>query len=44
MHRFFVPPESISDGHATLSGDQARHIARVLRQGPGDSNILLDNT
>ena len=44
MHRFFVPPESISDGHATLSGDQARHIARVLRQGPGDSIILLDNT
>ena len=44
MHRFFVPPESIVDGQATLSGDQARQIARVLRQAPGDSIILLDNT
>ena len=44
MHRFFVPPESISDGRAALSGDQARQIARVLRQSPGDSIILLDNS
>lgn len=44
MHRFFVPPESISDGKATLSGDQAHQIARVLRQAPGDSIVLLDNS
>ncbi|MDP6513222.1 MAG: 16S rRNA (uracil(1498)-N(3))-methyltransferase [SAR202 cluster bacterium] len=44
MHRFFVPPESILDGKAILSGDQAHQIARVLRQAPGDGIILLDNT
>ena len=44
MHRFFVPPESIFYGKATLSGDQAHQIARVLRQAPGDSIVLLDNS
>jgi|AP95_1055475.scaffolds.fasta_scaffold109278_1 16S rRNA (uracil1498-N3)-methyltransferase len=44
MHRFFVPPESISDGSATLTGDQARQIARVLRLSSGDTIILLDNS
>lgn len=39
-----MPPDFISDGQATLTGDQARQIARVLRQAPGDSIILLDNT
>ena len=44
MHRFFVPAYWISGQDATLRGDTARQIRRVLRMSPGDEIVLLDNT
>jgi 16S rRNA (uracil1498-N3)-methyltransferase len=44
MHRFFVPPESIRQHTVGISGPLARQIARVLRQRPGDTIIVLDDT
>jgi 16S rRNA (uracil1498-N3)-methyltransferase len=44
MHRFFVPPESISQDSVGISGPQARQIALVLRQRPGDTIVVLDDT
>ena len=44
MHRFFVPPESIIQDTVGISGPQARQIALVLRQRPGDTIIVLDDT
>jgi 16S rRNA (uracil1498-N3)-methyltransferase len=38
--RFFV--ESFGDGRATLSGDAAHHLGRVLRAEPGQSYELSD--
>jgi 16S rRNA (uracil1498-N3)-methyltransferase len=38
--RFFV--ESFSNGRATLSGDAAHHLGRVLRAEPGQSYELSD--
>ena len=42
MPRFFVKKEDISDGVATLYGDDARHIARSLRMAVGDELTLTD--
>jgi 16S rRNA (uracil1498-N3)-methyltransferase len=44
MHRFFVSREAIGSKRASLEGDQAWQIARVLRLKPGAHVILLDNT
>lgn len=44
MHRFFVPPSWIQDNMVTISGPQARQIARVLRMRPGDVVMVLDNS
>ena len=44
MHRFFVPPESIKQETLSIVGAQARQIALVLRQRPGDTIIVLDDT
>ncbi|HWE38440.1 MAG TPA: RsmE family RNA methyltransferase [Isosphaeraceae bacterium] len=35
-------PGPITAGRATLTGDEARHLARVRRLGPGDAVELLD--
>jgi 16S rRNA (uracil1498-N3)-methyltransferase len=40
--RFFVP--SITDGEAVLSGDDAHHLARVLRVEPGQQYEISDGT
>lgn len=40
--RFYVPREGISGGHATVKGEQARHIVSVLRKKPGDPIVLFD--
>ena len=44
LHRFFIPPNQIHQETATLSGDQARQIANVLRLGVGDHIYVLDNS
>ena len=43
MHRFFVPPESISDGEVTFSAQQSRQIAVVLRLAEGERCVVLDD-
>lgn len=43
FHRFFIKPEQIQKGSVTLSGNQARQIAGVLRLSPGDTIQVLDN-
>jgi 16S rRNA (uracil1498-N3)-methyltransferase len=35
MRRFFVRPEDIREPELRLRGDEANHLARVLRLGPG---------
>lgn len=41
---FFCDPDDVGAGHAVLRGEQARHLARVLRAGPGDPVSLADGT
>jgi 16S rRNA (uracil1498-N3)-methyltransferase len=42
--RFFVPPDSIRDGIATLPSDQAHHLRDVLRIGAGEVVEIFDGT
>lgn len=42
MRRFFINKEDITDTHGTITGDEARHMTRVLRLKPGNTVILLD--
>jgi 16S rRNA (uracil1498-N3)-methyltransferase len=44
VHRFFLPPGSISDDDVAIPADQARQIRSVLRLRPGDHIIVLDNS
>jgi 16S rRNA (uracil1498-N3)-methyltransferase len=44
MHRFYVPPSCIAHGEATIQGEAARQICRVLRMQPGDSVCLFDGS
>ena len=44
MHRFFVPPSWVQGNEVTITGPQARQMARVLRLRPGDKVIVLDNS
>jgi len=44
MHRFFVTDQSLRGKQVTLTGQQAHQIHNVLRMGPGDHIIVLDNT
>ena len=44
MHRFFVPPTWIQSGIASLEGDVAHRVGRVLHMSAGDEVILLDNS
>ena len=39
--RFYLS-QPVADGRATLSGDQAHHLSRVMRSKPGDQVILFD--
>jgi 16S rRNA (uracil1498-N3)-methyltransferase len=43
-HHFFVRPDDIDDGIVTISGDEARHAARVLRVRPGEAITVADDT
>lgn len=42
MHRFFVGPAQITDRNIRIDKDQARHIEKVLRLGPGDIVQVFD--
>jgi len=44
MHRFFVTDQSLRGKQVTLTGKLAHQIRNVLRMGPGDHIIMLDNT
>ena len=43
-HRFFVTPQTIRDDRVILRGTLVHQLRDVLRLGPGDSIVLLDNT
>jgi len=40
MHKFFTPPENISQDEGKIIGDDVKHIYKVLRLVPGDSVVL----
>lgn len=42
MSERFLLPSPPRDGRATLEGDEARHLARVLRAKPGDEVTVFD--
>ncbi|HZJ58257.1 MAG TPA: 16S rRNA (uracil(1498)-N(3))-methyltransferase [Clostridia bacterium] len=42
MNRFFIDAAQIVDSHIEIAGEDAGHILRVLRYGPGDSIELCD--
>lgn len=42
--RFFVYPQNISGGIATITGQTARQMSQVLRMREGDAIVLLDGT
>ena len=42
MRRFFVRPEDVGAGALRLRGDEADHLARVLRLGPGSQVRVFD--
>ncbi len=44
MHRFFVDPGCISEGHAIVDGAVARQASQVLRLRAGESVALMDGT
>lgn len=41
-HRFYALKSQISDSQITLDGDEAHHLARVLRLGEGDHVFVFD--
>lgn len=41
MTRVFLVPGAMSGDMVTLAGDDARHLTRVLRMGPGDRYIAI---
>lgn len=42
MNRFFVKKEDISDNTAIITGEDVKHISRVLRMAPGDKVMICD--
>src|SRR5262245_40127208 len=42
MRRFFVQPDDVSTQELRLRGEEADHLARVLRLGPGAQVIVFD--
>lgn len=42
MRRFFVEPSLISENSAVISGQEFRHIVKVLRLSEGDEIFLVD--
>ena len=44
MRRFYVAPDNLNQDRVTISGDEARHIAVVLRLKPGDVIGVFDGS
>lgn len=44
MQRYFVEPTAISGETVTISGDDVKHIARVMRMEAGDEVIVCDGS
>ena len=42
MHRFFIKPDLVKDGIATLTGQDTKHLVHVLRLTTGDRVLLID--
>lgn len=42
MEHFFVVPSAIEENNAVITGEDAAHIARVLRMRPGDEIHIAD--
>jgi len=42
VRRFFVDEIMEKDGGCSIRGSEARHISKVLRMGPGDKLIFMD--
>jgi 16S rRNA (uracil1498-N3)-methyltransferase len=42
MRRFFVRPEDVGSRELRLRGDEAEHLTRVLRLGPGAQVLVFD--
>ncbi len=40
--RFFISHDHVIDRHITISGEDVRHIATVLRMKTGDELLLCD--
>ena len=43
MHRFFVSPDQLEDEKVTITGPAVHHIRDVLRLGPGDDIVVLED-
>lgn len=43
MPRFFVEPDQVADGRATLTGPDANHLARALRATVGETIVIVEN-
>jgi len=44
LHHFFVAASDVRDGVVELTGDEARHAARVLRVRPGEAITVADGS
>lgn len=44
LHRFFVPPDWLEEDRVTIVGSLVHQIRNVLRLGPGDHIVVLDNS
>jgi len=44
MHRFFIPPEIVTQPSPEITGSDVNHIRRVIRLRPGDEIELFDGT
>ncbi|KEO83794.1 16S rRNA (uracil(1498)-N(3))-methyltransferase [Tumebacillus flagellatus] len=42
MQRYFVQPDAIADGRVTITGDDVKHIVRVMRMEAGEEVIVCD--
>lgn len=42
MSRFYIPKNKIQGSEATIEGDEAHHVAGVMRLGEGDSVVVFD--
>lgn len=44
MHRFFLSPQQIQGDQVLFRDDQAHQLSQVLRLGPGDCVLVLDDS